>query len=124
MPKKWHTCKTVDEVCEWLKKGKYVFTYVVLKNGNGYQFINAYHLCDYGLEAFSIDRTTHQMPLKLKRAAVHFAENIDCLDEKVKEHITMRFKRFTGFVVCDAMLDLGSIGKPTRFKAFPDTVQT
>ena len=119
MSKGSYICKCVDDVCEQLKKGKYVFTYVKLKSGDGIAYINAYHLCDYGLEAFSIDRNCMEFPMKLRRADVHFPDHIDNLDAMVKEHITKRSERFDGFMVCNAMLDLANIPKPTRFSAFP-----
>ena len=119
MPKTYHTCTSVDEVCEELKKGKYVFTYVELKNKKGLKYINAYHLCDYGLEAFSFDRNSNELPLTLRRADVYFADHISNLDAMVRDHISARYNRFKAFIVCDAMLNLDGIEKPTRFKAFP-----
>ena len=114
-----YQCKSIDDVCEKLKSGEYVFTYVELKNGRGIKFINAYHRTEYGLEAFSFDHNSNRFPLKLHRADVHFAGRIDDLDVKIKEHITMRYGQFAAFLVCDELLDLESISKPTRFKAFP-----
>lgn len=118
MSEKAYICTSVDDVCEQLKMGKYVFTFVELKNGTGIKYISAYHLCDYGLESFSFK--SNELPLELHRADVHFADHIDNLDTKVKEHMTQRFAQFTAFVVCDSMLKLDNIQKPTRFKAYPD----
>ena len=122
MNSKAYTCTSVEDVCEQLNNGKYVFTYVELKDGSGVKYINAYHLCDYGLEAFSIDRKSNKLPLKLLRADVHFADHIDNLGARIKEHMTERFARFSAFVVCDSMLDLENIEKPTRFKAYPTKI--
>lgn len=122
MSEKAYICTSVDDVCEQLKNGKYVFTYVELKDGTGVKYISAYHLCDYGLEAFSFERKSNELPLKLRRADVHFADHIDNLEARIKEHMTERFTRFSGFVVCDAMLDLDKIPKPCRFKAYPDKI--
>ena len=119
MKDKKYICTSVDDVCEQLKKGKYVFTYVELKGGIGIKYISAYHLCDYGLEAFSLEHKSNKSPLKLCRADVHFADHIDNLEILVKEHMTERFAKFSAFVVCDSMLDLDNIGKPTRFKPYP-----
>lgn len=119
MVKKIYYCTSIEDVCNQLSNGEYVFTYVKLKNGRGIKYINAYHRCDYGLEAFSFDRHSNKIPLELRRADVHFADHIDNLDEKIKEHITMRNKQFAGFVVCNELLDLDNIPKPTRFKPFP-----
>lgn len=113
-----YQCTSVDDVCEQLRKGSYVFTYVELKGGRGIKFINAYHRTEYGLEAFSFDRKSNDLPLKLRRADVHFAEHINDLDIKIKNHITIRYGQFSGFLVCDSLLDLENIPKPTRFKAF------
>lgn len=118
MRKELHNCTSVDDICEQLANGKYVFTYVELKNKTGVKFISAYHLCDYGLESFSFDRKSNEFPLKLRRADVRYPDHIDNLSEMVKEHMTKRFAEFSGFVVCDAMLELDNIPKPTRFKAF------
>lgn len=114
-----YQCTSVDDVCEQLRKGSYVFTYVELKGGRGIKFINAYHLCEYGLEAFSFDRDSNDFPLKLRRADVHYSDHINTLDEKIRKHISMRYKQFAGFIVCNSLLDLENIPKPTRFKAFP-----
>lgn len=122
MYKNLYLCTSAEDVCEKLKEGNYVFSFVELKDGRGVKFINAYHLCDYGLEAFSFDRARNDFPLQLRRADVHFADHIDHLDSKVKEHIQMRYKQFKGFIVCDAMLDLDNIPKPCRFKAFPEKI--
>ena len=122
MENKAYTCTSVEDVCEQLNNGKYVFTYVELKDGSGVKYISAYHLCDYGLEAFSFDRKSNKLPLKLLRADVHFADHIDNLGARIKEHMTERFARFSGFLVCDAMLDLENIEKPTRFKAYPTKI--
>lgn len=113
-----YQCKSIDDVCEKLKSGEYVFTYVELKDGKGIKYINAYHQCDYGLETFSFDRYSNKFPLELRRADVHYSGSIDELDAKIKEHITKRYKQFDAFIVCDTLLDLENIPKPTRFKAF------
>ena len=116
--KEYYNCTSVDDVCEQLKKGEYVFTYVELKNKKGIKFINAYHLCDYGLEAFSFDRNSNELPLKLQRADVRFVKNIENLYMETKKHIAARFDKFKAFVVCDDLLDLENIPKPCRFKEF------
>ena len=120
MYEKMYICTSVDDVCEQLKNGRYVFTFVELKTRTGIKFISAYHLCDYALESFSFDRKSNEFPLKLRRADVHYADHIDNLNAKVKEHMAQRFAQFSGFVVCDSMLELDNIPKPCRFKAYPD----
>lgn len=122
MNKNTYICTTVDDVYEQLKKGEYVFTYVELKNGTGIKFISAYHLCDYGLEAFSFDRKHNEFPLELRRADVRFADNIENLYAETRKHIANRFSQFKGFLVCDELLNLNNIPKPCRFKAFSEKV--
>ena len=115
-------CPTVKDVCEMLSNGEYVFTVVETKSTGELVLINAYHLCPYGLEAFSFDTKSTENPKRLRRANVYYPDHIDHLDELVEKHIAKRFERFKAFCVFDDLLDLENIPQPCRFAPFPEMI--
>lgn len=112
--------RTKQEVFEAIKYGKYVVRYVLTSEGR-LVFISAYHLCDYGLEAFSIDPKSITIPHKLRRANVYFSERIEELYDDIKCHIDNRWDASRGgYMICNELLDLNNIDSPCRFSRFQD----